>query len=292
MSAYLQSSGRKVALRLPQSPPPPGRNAREIVIGLRAIYGLRDSAKQWFFHLKSELEGQGWTESLVEPGVFFLRAGAAGVSTQHKGVSTDLLVAIMFAYVDDLAVAYSCVYPCVKALVVTSMSAIHAKKSVPDQRGYKFLGRFIQITDQGLRVSHTIKVTVATVASHRAAEAELTDEELTEYRGMLGSLLWSGRTAVPEILVDISVHAQRVARATVGDLSALSALASEYKDTTHEIFIPTVVGESIAKRTSAFYTMADASFADMAELKSQCGIVVMLGPEGQTDGIACGDYQN
>eukprot|EP00971_Amphidinium_carterae_P106495 2109199-Amphidinium_carterae.1 len=288
VSAYLQSSGRKIALRLPDSPPPPGRNSREVVIGLRAIYGLRDSAKFWFHHLKSELHAKGWEESVIEPGVFFLRACAAGVSTTHKGVTSSLLVAVAFAYVDDLAVSYSCVFPSVRDAVHSAMAAIRAKKSSPDSLGYKFLGRFVQITDSGLRISHTIKVTAT--ASHRAADAVLNDEELTAYRGMLGSLLWSGRTAVPELLVDISAYAQKVSSATVSDLSGLAEIAEAHCGASRELFVPRVVGESIADRTATFYTMADASFADGVGLKSQCGVVIMVGPSGQAERIAQNDF--
>eukprot|EP00971_Amphidinium_carterae_P046731 920845-Amphidinium_carterae.2 len=110
---------------------------------------------------------KGWEDSVIEPGVFFLQAGAAGVSTTHKGVASSLLVAVAFAYVVDLAVSYSCVFPFVKEAINSAMAAIRAKKSSPDSLGCKFLGRFVQITDSGLRISHTIKVTAA--ASHRAA---------------------------------------------------------------------------------------------------------------------------
>eukprot|EP00971_Amphidinium_carterae_P189024 3752453-Amphidinium_carterae.1 len=175
-SAYLQSKGRKVAIRLPHSPPCPGKNPRQILVAEKAVYGLRDSARNWYHHLRTVLLSFDWCESAYEPGVFFLRR-------------KKVLVAVIYTYVDDLAVIADMRVPQLGEDIDKVMKAVMAKKSEVQAHGIKFLGRWISIDEVGLHVSMQCKMDMP-VEIEGEPERALSRSEERDYRSMLGSLLW------------------------------------------------------------------------------------------------------
>eukprot|EP00971_Amphidinium_carterae_P194740 3864476-Amphidinium_carterae.2 len=267
-SAYLQSDGRQVALRLPESPPPPGFNSGQIVIAQKAIYGLRDSAKSWYVHLQSILVSDSWVESAWEPGVFF----------RH---SDSQLCAIIFVYVDDFTLIYDKRRREIASQLQKTMQKLCARAGEPDPvRGHKFLGRYVKVEIGGLRVSQIVKVDVPEVSATRRKQRDsvLSTDELSSFRSMIGALLWSGRCVIPQLLLDVSRYAQLVTKATIDDYLGLISLAMKWKGWVGEIFIPSTVGKCLASKQVSLYVMSDASFADQPGLRSQDGSILALGP--------------
>ena len=91
----------------------------------------------------------------------------------------------------------------------------------------------------------------------RSGSDPATEMAITSYRGLIGGLLWAGRSRCPQVLGDVSILASRVKDLKVSDMQELNRALGRAQQTVREIVLPVI---SLSKlRWSAW---VDASLAN------------------------------
>ena len=104
-------------------------------------------------------------------------------------------------------------------------------------------------------------------------ETPLTPELITRLRGQIGQLLWLALSMDMKLAFKVSAMAQRVPRATIGDLMEGNKLIQEAKDSPTTLFYPKM-GKNISLKV-----FSDSSFGNLEDGGSQGGYFVCMEDE-------------
>eukprot|EP00971_Amphidinium_carterae_P151401 3001807-Amphidinium_carterae.1 len=193
------------------------------LIELRAeVYGLNSGPMAWRITLTMKLKEQGFSNHPLSPCVFVYYNQA------------QQLCGILLVETDDLLFGgQGGEFDKAMANVRSSFTFGHWRSLM--QKPAEYSGRKLtQQTDFSFTidmVGYLIeKASVIELSAERKQHptSELTDEERTQYRGLIGSLTWASRMAMPQLAGAISIMASRSNRATVLDAVTVNGLLSKH----------------------------------------------------------------
>ena len=133
-------------------------------------------------------------------------------------------------------------------------------------------------SDGTLKLNHTSylrKVKPLTLGKHLGPEAELSSQEATDLRGLLGALQWPAVQSSPHLQASTSIYSGSVSRGLVKtalEANRLLKFAKENSDV-GLTYVPLDLGDM------RIVTAFDASFGCRPDGSSQGGFLVMLAPK-------------
>ena len=266
-SAYLQAGGisRLLLLRLPGVDPPPGTLPNQIVKACGSIYGTRDAGRGWYLFLKEHFKKYGWRELRLEKAVY--------VWLDRDGK----LRAIAHSHVDDLLTAYDKNCKEVLDILDNLQRELHMKMK---QNDFLYCGKWVTANDQHVMAT---QADAADALEDIELPAEwirdktmmLPAEYQTAYRSAVGMLLWLAGQTRADLSFATSKAARRSGRATIEDaleVNHIIAQARTYR-TSGLVFWR---GTGGLGPDVSILAWADASFANVEGVRSQCGHITSL----------------
>ena len=272
-TAYLQSKGiaRLLILR-PPYPPPPGISPSDLLRAKGSIYGTRDAGRSWWKKLYRVLRESGWTMSKLEPALFYLFDESFN------------LTGALVTHVDDLYVTGT--GEKFHAIMKNLETEIFLKKK---EGKFRFCGKEIERDDQGsvhLHQADAIEsLEYIVLEKHRrtSPNSKLTETEKSQFRALIGSLGWIARQSRPDVLVNVSMASQKMGSPAIRDILDLNKVVKVLKESVDFRWTFHHPKDYILENAIVF-CMADSSFANGDNHKSQCGYLVGLSWPSITSG--------
>ena len=267
-SAFLQGSqlNRKVYLK----PPKEAGLDNKLWELTKALYGLKDASRQWYFRVKEKLLQLGCKQSKLDPGMFY------------KYDSGGNIAGIIGLHVDDFLHAGDAKFN------ITVIEEVNKEFKVGknEKQNFVYTGFEFNQGQNGIILNqnnYVKNVETKPICAGRALkkQEDLTEEERTNLRQMAGSLNWIVRGTRPDLsfeLIDIST---KFRAGKVEDLMKINKLLAGVKESRAEIFLPNL--EDI--ESCCLISFTDASLGNLnSGTDSTGGYLVFL--VNQTSGNA------
>ena len=242
----------------------------------KPCYGQLDAPRRWFLEACRRLRGLGLRQHVLDPCTFLILEKDFGVTEFSPGAIGECgLVGIICLHVDDLLGAGDGSSP-------TYQKIIHALKDTftfrewHDGESLSYCGADIQRDANGIKLHHTKylqKIKPVTVSKGVGHEAELSSREISNLRGLMGSLQWPAVQSSPHLQASTSMLSGEATKGLVGtavEANRLLKFAKENSDV-GLCFAPLGPLEQL-RMITAF----DASFCSRSDGSSQGGYFVML----------------
>ena len=189
-SAFLQGSEleREVYVKPPKECDQKGKLWRL----LKCLYGLKDASRAWYNKVSDKLEKAGFIASCYDPGLFYLK--------NREGK----LIGMVGLHVDDFISAGTTYFN--MRIIPDILSIFQVGKS--ETRSFLYTGFQIDQSDSGITLNqddYVSKLVIPSLPAERLLhkDSEMTQEELTTYRGMVGAINWVVRTSRPDLCYDM-----------------------------------------------------------------------------------------
>ena len=236
----------------------PGFDPEQVFEVIKPIYGFNDSPQRWFGKFSKTVKKDGWIQSQLDHCVFFLWDG-------------DVLCGCLGVHVDDVLLGGR------GQLFDSSVERL--KKTFPFRKWRFHQGEFC-----GADLSQCPKTSEITVSQKsfamklerpklRTKESplvEVTPEEATSLKSVLGGALWLARETRPDLAVQVSQGQQLLPTPTLGEARTVCNVvrrAKQYQDLSWKILpIP------LDKVRLCLHT--DAAFANAKKQGTQAGYLV------------------
>ena len=188
----------------------------------KAFYGLVHAPRHWFQDVSATMRKHGWKNILADQCVFVL------YSTEGD------LIAIAGLHVDDFLLAGQEDHPQYKEAEKNLMSAYRWGKW--EENEMEFAGCNIkQMPDKSIRIDQQTYVDrwleEIPLSAHRAREVKssLTPSEVSQLRGLIGTLSWKATQTGPHYQADTSMLLSEIPYATVNTILKANKLIREVK---------------------------------------------------------------
>eukprot|EP00971_Amphidinium_carterae_P049124 967999-Amphidinium_carterae.1 len=206
-----------------------------IVELLGEIYGLSSAPQAWRNTLLSFFKAQGIKIHPMSASVFVLfepmKVDAAGRVHNHESsvpcdVSEHCLGGIILLQVDDMLMAGNGVKFRAMLKVMQNQFKFGRWDSLLEER--EFNGRMLKQVDSRhftvdmIKAVGKLKPLTLPPSRVRPLTATATAEEITAFRGLLGSMMWCARCACPQGLAACSLLASRTSTLKVQDMKELN----------------------------------------------------------------------
>eukprot|EP00435_Cladocopium_sp_Y103_P071338 s690_g37.t1 len=269
-TAFLRGS-RQDSRVLGMEPPPELRTKmklqdNEVCELLKGAYGLINAPLLWYNELKNALLSLGFVISPMDPCLFVLPRKSQGSKNEPK------IHGVLGVHVDDGLGGGDHVFS-------EAIRALEKRYPFRSQRQGSFTFTGIQlkqevsgdiILSQQNYINDVPPINVSR-DRRRNPEAPVSDQELQDLRGLIGSLQYSATNTRPDLSCRLSLLQARVTCATVADLLQGNRLlndAKRFSDT--EIRIKALEPEKVR-----FLSFSDAAFATREKAHSQKGCLIL-----------------
>jgi transposase InsO family protein len=248
----------------------------------KAIYGLKQAARQWFIKLTAELCRMHYNRSKADPALY--------VSTQH-GDSCEMR-RFLHSHVDDLTWIGHGVSNDAKRLLkvfpgryigearhlLGLVIARDQERSIISLSSLPLIVETVQRwSNLETREAHC-PMTPGADKSTDASSPVVDTEHVSEYRAIVGSLMYIASVTRPDLMYAASELAQHVAKPLEGDMKR-ARQALRYLNTTKDLVLQyhKHQGLTIAGHAAPASVWSDADYAGCEETrKSRTGFVLFL----------------
>ena len=250
---------------------------------VKPVYGQLDAPRRWYLEAVRRLRSLGLRQHLLDPCTFLIyetdledpyKPGTCRSST----LGDDRLCGMICLHVDDMLGAGDADSP-VYQEVVKKLREMFSFREWKDGDDLEYCGATIEKGSDGtLKLNHSSylkKVKPLTLGKHLGPESELSSQEVTALRGLLGALQWPAVQSSPHLQASTSIYSGSVSRGLVKtalEANRLLKFAKENSDV-GLVYAPLDLGEM------RIVTAFDASFGCRPDGSSQGGFVVMLAPK-------------
>ena len=144
-----------------------------------------------------------------------------------------------------------------------------------DSGSFKYVGLNIRQEAEGISVDQEnyIRSVNQVEISHKKCQTKsmnLNDEEMHQYRLVVGQLNWIGTQTRPDISFDVCALSMQFGKSTIGDLMEANKVIKRVKTDQVSLFFPVLTGNIHIEGFS------DASFANLSDCHSQGGFIVFI----------------
>ena len=252
-SAFLQS--HKLDRDVYLNPPKDIRKDDVLWKIKKPIYGLKDSAKNWYCTLRSELLELGCKESILDPTVFCY-------------YNENVLKGLFICHVDDFLYG-GCGDSDFKGNVIDKIVGKYDISSSYDI-SFTYIGLNLRQQEEGMMIDQkafTCTVEVEKVnTKNRPACDKLSDTEKKAYQRLLGKINWLANQSRPDLSFDAYCFSLLGQSPTVGDLKRLNKMITKVKTGLEHIWLPVLDENSLC-----IVAFSDASLANILPDKTSSG---------------------
>ena len=256
-TAFLQGNelDREIYLKPPKEAKCPGRLWRLN----KAVYGLDDASRFWYFRVKEELTRLGCKKSKYDSSLF--------VSHDQNG-----LQGIIIVHVDDFM--WSGTESFKESVIMKFKQTFKISKE--GESNFKYLGVEIQQSQSGLYVSlkeYLGKLKEIDIKADRRQDKHslITEDEREELRSVIGKLNWLATQTRPDLSYDVCELSTSLKNGTVSLLMKANKVIK--KAMYNEVFLHFPVLD-LSQLTLRCY--ADASYGNLNDGGSQGGFYLEL----------------
>lgn len=198
---------------------------------VKAFYGLVHSPREWYEDVSNTLISTKW-EKLVSDGcLFILRA------------EDDEIVGVAGIHVDDFLIGGRDGHPLFDSAFAELQKSYRWGKW--EESKFTFAGCNIEQKDYGsIRIDQNdytdrwVEETDIPAARAKCPKAAATNAEVSQLRGLIGTLAWRSSQTSPHFQADVGLLLSEVPYATVGTLLAANKLVREIKRAPQSLLFP------------------------------------------------------
>ena len=253
-TAYLQGKEieREVFLR-----PPKEARTDKIWKLRKTVYGLKDAAKAWYDTVKQVILELGGRKSKLENTLF----------SWHN--EEENIVGIMCTHVDDFCYGGNEFF---EREVIGKMRK-SLRVGSEEVRSFKYIGICIeQKMGEIMMDQQKYTLGIENIEKNFSGEnKKLTEEELTEYRSIIGQMNWVAQHTRPDMAFQVSDLSRKFKDGKEEDMKELRKVVKRMKENVGRIRIGKV---NLEGAWIQVYT--DASYSNVEETKSQIGYIISL----------------
>ena len=254
-SAFLQSDSldRDVFI----TPPKEAEISGKIWKLKKCLYGLSDASRQFFISLSSELKRLGLVQSNLDHTLYlyFENKELRGMILTHVD---DFLYCGADGFEEKVMIPLS------KRFVVGSR----------DEKDFKYIGLHI-VQEENFEIfvdQNDYSESIIIQGGVKNKNIDLTSEEYTRFRALVGALQWLVNGSRPDLAFDTLTHSCKMKKATQEDLHLIAKTVKRAKEKVFNKY--SNLGECDQWKLFVF---TDASFANLPDGVSSCfGYVVLL----------------
>ena len=258
-SAYLQGAAisREVFLK-----PPVEYNHGYLWKLNKVVYGLSDAARSWYIRVRDELIALGMSVCPLDSAVF-------------SYVVDGKLEGLVCLYVDDFLY---CGTSSFERNVISQVQKEFLVGSIEEDK-FKYIGLNI-ISSPNMKkstidqIDYCISIEPMKISRARLNNrlSELTPEEKSEFRSIIGQLNWVATQTRPDIAFDVCELSGCVGKSTVADIVKLNKIVARLTTDCVKITVPRMDDIS----NCFLECFSDSSYANLPSGGSQGGFIVFL----------------
>ncbi len=271
-SAFLQGNDLD---RIVFVKPPKEANAAGFLWLLnKCLYGLKDASKQWYGKVEDRLYKLGFKRADDDYGLFYL-------------VKDGVLQGIIGLHVDDFIHIGNQYFNTV--IMPQVLSIFKVGKS--EQGKFMYTGFHLDQDKDGVTLdqkAYVDRVKVPVIDAKRLLEldSDMTEDELTLLRQMVGSLNWTVRSTRPDLAFELINLSTKFKGGKVADLKAAKKTLLKLKDEA-VVRLP-----KIKLETAELFLYTDASHGNLNEAKDSTGAYVLFLVDPITGKAAALDWKS
>ena len=266
-----RSSGR-LFMAAPRDVPWPDYDPEQLFEIIKPLYGLNDSPQKWFGKFQNTVTQQKWKQSKLDPCVYML--------WDERQVQPKL-VGILGVHVDDVLIGGR------GELFENSLQNL--KKAFPFRKWKIGSGSFCGSELKQDENTFDIEVSQVSFAENmskpklRTKESplvEVTDEEVSSLKSVLGAALWLAKETRPDLSVQVSQGQQLLPKPLLGEARTVANVvrrAKQFKNLTWKIL-------SIPFSELRLCLHSDAAFANAKKKGTQAGYLVGVTTDALQEG--------
>ena len=229
-SAFLQGSklDRKVFIK----PPKEAQVNNKLWELTKALYGLKDASRQWFFKVKDKLMKLGCQQSRLDPGIFFFKDQASK------------LIGMIGLHVDDFLHAGT---PEFNQQIIIEINK-EFKVGKNEKQNFIYTGFVFSQNRNGIclhqnRYTENLEISFINPSRTLCKHSNLSSEEATMLRQAAGALNWVVRGTRPDLSFDLIDISTKFTKGKVEDLIRANKLLLQVKESKAEIFFPSLTNQ-------------------------------------------------
>ena len=259
----------------------------------KPCYGQIDAPRRWYLEAVRRLKSLGFRQHLLDPCCFLIYEedfeDGRKTPTAENVLGTQRLCGMVCIHVDDLLGAGNADSVVYQRVVQELQKTFNFRewKEPSGQQGSKleYCGATLeQYQPHCWKLHHQEylqKVKPIALAKDRSPENEMTPKELSQLRGLLGSLQWPAVQSSPHIQCSTSLISGAMSAGLVKSIVDANKLLRFCKENSD-------VGAKYEPRGSVdqlrMVCMFDAAFGVRRDASSQGGYLIMLVPQATFDG--------
>jgi hypothetical protein len=257
-SAFLQGS---VLQRLVYVKPPKEADMKGKLWKLeKCLYGLKDASRHWYLKVEGKLKELGFQKSKYDQGLFFKIHGGK-------------LIGMVGLHVDDFL---TCGGKMFKFSILPKLLQ-HFQVGKSESSEFMYTGYKIVQNSQGIKldqVDYVTNITVPILDAERLKQKEepMNQEELTSYRGMVGTLNWTVGNTRPDLSFEMIHLSTRFKGGKIEDLACAKKALNNLQRNAAYVTLSNVQD---AKQCE-IWCFSDAAFRNLNEGVDSAGGYVIL----------------
>ena len=254
-NAYLQ--GENLTREIYMEPPPEAKVQGKIWKLKKAVYGINDAGRRWYFRVGRAMQNIGWEQSKLDSCFFF----------HHKEDSLDGLVIL---WVDDFFLA--CSAECEKKVTAD----IEAQFRVGNREANSFIYTGLQIrkTKAGIELDqhHYISTLQPALLSRKSPKISPLDKsETTLLKRLTGKVNWAATQTRPDLAFNVVELSIKYKAPTLEDLSNANKAIAKLITNPVTLLFPKLSGEL------QLVVWSDAAFRNLPDqISSGRGHIIFL----------------
>ena len=258
-SAFLQ--GSKLDRQVFVKPPKEAEQKDKLWRLIKCLYGLKDASRAWYNKVADKLEKAGFEVSCYDPGLFYLK--------NRDGK----LVGFVGLHVDDFISAGT---PRFSTEVMPDILTIF-QVGKSETRSFLYTGFQIDQVKDKITLDqdgYVAKLVIPALPAERLLlkNEDMNSEELTIYRGMVGSTNWVVRTSRPDLSYDMIHLSTKFKGGKIDNLKEARKVLTNIVQNKATITLSSV--GKLAKAELWLYT--DASFGNLNDGVDSTGAYILL----------------
>ena len=286
-TAFLQGreQDRKLWVKLPaEALALLGGDENTRMLLLKPRYGQIDAPRGWFLEAVDRLKRGGLKQHALDPCAFLVYElddenynPDDPVHSEVNALGDRRLVGMVIMHVDDLLGAGCLKSPRYQAVVSQLKANFSFREWKEDQKILEYCGCELEKLDDGgtclYQTKYLEKVKPICADKKRSPAEMLKEREITQLRGLVGSLQWPAVQTAPHLQCSTSLLAGQVTKATVQTVLDCNRLLKFAKDNKDIGLQYRHIGSPHDLRLLCFF---DAGFSTRNDGTSQGGYVIML----------------